>query len=68
VLLVALVWMFVSGKIVPGYLYTKEVLRGDKATEIAEKAADGLTGIAAQQESMNSLLEGFVAGRRRGAS
>jgi hypothetical protein len=56
-----------KGKLVPGFVYQREVDRGDKATATAEKAVDGLTTVATNQDALTKLFEGFVAGKR-GAS
>jgi hypothetical protein len=60
-----------KGSIVPGWIYQKEVTRGDKATETATKAVDALNGttealnkLAVHSESQANLLEGFIAGTR----
>jgi hypothetical protein len=70
--LAAILGLISIGKLVPGYIYKREIVRGDKATEIGEravdvsdKAVDGLTALTAQQEAMSRLLEGYIAGSRR---
>lgn len=67
-LLVIFSWLWVSGKVVPGWLYTKEVEGRAKATDIAEKAVDGVTSLTTQQEALSKLLEGFIAGSHRRGS
>lgn len=71
-LLLGFSWLLITARVVPGYIYQKEVVRGDRATEIGEKAVDvsdkavdGLTALTAQQAAMAKLLEGYIAGSRK---
>jgi hypothetical protein len=63
--MLSVVILISTGKLVPGYVYQREIDRADKATAMAAKAVDGLTAVATQTESLSKLLEGFIAGRPR---
>jgi hypothetical protein len=57
-----------KGQLVPGFIYQREIERGDKATEIGEKAVEGLNTVTSNQEALTQLLEGFIAGKGRRGS
>jgi hypothetical protein len=64
VIMFAVLSLVYTGKLVPRFVYDREIQRADKATAIAEKSVDGLTSVAAQTESLSKLLEGFISGGR----
>lgn len=51
-----MVWAFLTGRIVPGYLYVRERDRADAATVEADKNAASLAAIAASLQELTKNL------------
>jgi len=60
--LIAGIFGFATGKVVPRSLYDKEVERGDKESGRADKATEGLSEVAG---ALKNLTDEIRYGRRR---